>query len=274
MKRTWTKLAAMTAVLAALTGCRANEGATETTQPVEVDAPAGNERETSQVPASEPPPPAKKVVRAGPGELHPKVVYQVPLQGSEPQMGPDDALITIIEFGDFDCPFCKREVSTFVQLREKYGADLRVIWMNYPVPGHRNARPAATAALEAQAQKGDKGFWQMHDKLFANQGSLTRETLERLANELGLNMRKFRQALDSDKHAEAIDRDMALGTKLHITGTPAYFMNGRFMSGFPFRTWWLVIDQRIVPLKNVTESGQIPRSELYNHIIADGKPAP
>jgi len=261
------KLVAMVALLGLLAGCRAKE----TTQAVE--SPSGDEGETNEVLMSEPPPPARKVVEAAPGEPDPRVLYQVPLQGNEPQMGPDDALITIVEFGDFDCPFCKQRAPTLVQLREKYGDDLRVIWMNFPLPGHRNARPAATAALEAQAQKGNEGFWRMHDKLLANQGSLTRETLERLAKELGLNMRKFRHALDSNKYAEAIDRDVALGEKLAIPGTPSYYMNGLFMAGFPFQTWSFAIDRHIGRLKRVVESG-VPRSELYERIIADGKPAP
>jgi protein-disulfide isomerase len=274
MKQSSKKSVIAIVLLSALMGCHANENAGDGTQAPGLDTSVTTEGEASGALVSEPPPPARKIVEAGPGELDPRVLYQVPLQGNEPQMGPDDALITIIEFGDFDCPFCKDKAPTLVQLREKYGADLRVIWMNYPLPGHRNARPAATASLEAQSQKGDKGFWQMHDKLFANQGSLTRETLERLAKELGLNIRKFRHALDTDKYAEAIDRDVALGTKLHVPGTPSYFMNGRFMAGFPLQTWSFAIDRHIGPLRRVTESGQIPRSELYDRIIADGKPAP
>ena len=269
MTESWIRCGAMTAGLVVWIGCRASNGATEKTEVSEPDAPAS---EAAEGLVSEPPPPAPKV--AGPGELDPRVVYQVPLHGDEPQMGPDDALITIVEFGEFDCPFCKERAPTLVQLREKYGDDLRVIWMNYPLPGHRNARPAATAALEAHTQKGDRGFWQMHDKLMENQGSLTRETLERLAKELGLNMRKFRRALDEDKYAAVIDRDVALGSKLHIPGTPSYFMNGRFMAGFPFQTWSFAIDRHIGALRTSVESGAVTRSELYEYLTADGKPAP
>lgn len=267
MIRSWVKLAAMVALVGVLAGCRAKE----TTQAVE--SPSGDEGEANEVLVSEPPAPAPKVVEAAPGEPDPRVLYQVPLQGNEPQMGPDDALITIVEFGDFDCPFCKKRAPTLVQLREKYGEDLRVIWMNYPLPGHRNARRAATAALEAQAQKGNEGFWQMHDELLANQGSLTRETLERLAKELGLNMGKFRHALDNNKYAEVIDRHVALGEKLGIPGTPSYYMNGYFMAGFPLQTWSFAIDRRIAGLRQAVARG-IPRSELYERITADGKPSP
>ncbi|TFH30417.1 MAG: hypothetical protein E4H00_05170 [Myxococcales bacterium] len=272
MTESWIRFGALAAGLVVLMGCRASSGATETTEASETDAPASAASEAAHGLTSEPPPPAPKV--AGPGELDPRAVYKVPLHGDEPQMGPDDALITIVEFGDFDCPFCNERAPTLVQLREKYGDDLRVIWMNYPLPGHHNARPAANAALEAQAQKGDKGFWRMHDKLMANQGSLTRETLERLAKELGLNMRKFRRALDTDKYAEAIDRDLALGNKLHVPGTPTYFMNGRFMAGFPLQTWSFAIARHIGALRMAIERGGVTRSELYEHLIAEGKPAP
>lgn len=257
------------ALLATLIGCRAEE----TNEAANVVPDSKEAAEVSGAASSEPPAPAKQVLEAGPGELDPRVLYQVPLHGDEPQLGRDDALITIVEFGDFDCPFCKSRAPTMKELREKYGDDLRVIWKNYPLPSHRNARAAATAALEAQAQKGDAGFWRMHDKLLENQGTLHRDTLERLAKEMKLNMRKFRQALDGDKYAERLDRDYALGQKLHIPGTPSYFMNGRFMAGFPLQTWSFAIDRQIGQVRRIVERG-IPRAQIYEHLTAQGKAAP
>ncbi|MBW1875500.1 MAG: hypothetical protein JRI98_08990, partial [Deltaproteobacteria bacterium] len=78
---------------------------------------------------------------------------------------------------------------------------MRVVWLNNPLPFHKHAKPAANAALEAQAQKGDKGFWAMHEKMFANQKALTNDNLEKWAKELGLNMSKFKKALTDDKYA-------------------------------------------------------------------------
>ncbi|MBW2551922.1 MAG: thioredoxin domain-containing protein, partial [Deltaproteobacteria bacterium] len=101
---------------------------------------------------------------AKPGQPDPKAVYKVPLKGNEPQKGPDDALVTIVEVSDFECPFCGRVEPTIKQVVDKYGKDVRVVWLNNPLPFHKNAKPAATAALEAQAQKGDKGFWAMHGR--------------------------------------------------------------------------------------------------------------
>jgi protein-disulfide isomerase len=261
------------ALLASLVACRSNEIGKETGQAAERQTHAVGQAGDQDAIASEPVEPAKTILEAAPGELDPRVLYQVPLSGDEPQMGPDDALMTIVEFGDFDCPFCKEKAPTLTQLREKYGDELRVIWLNYPIPSHLNSRPAASAALEAQAQKGDAGFWKMHDKLFENQGNLSRPTLERLAKELGLDMTKFREALDSDKYAARLDGEYALGQKLNIPGTPSYFMNGRFMAGFPLQTWSFAIDQRIGPVRRAVESG-VPRSEIYETITAQGRPSP
>ena len=255
--------------IVAVLGCRANEGRQETTQTPEPETTAAPE---SKAP-SERAEPERKPVVAAPGQPDPRAIYQVPLQGDEPQRGPDDALITIVEFGDFECPFCKDAVPTLEQLLQKYGDDIRLVWLNFPIPGHPHARPAATAALEAQAQKGDQGFWQMHARLFADQRALGRADLERHAKELGLNMRKFKHALDTDKYAEVIDRQVALGTTLGIPGTPSFYMNGQYMAGFPFQTWSYAIDRRLVPLRTMIAGG-VPRSELYEAIIANGKTAP
>lgn len=92
------------------------------------------------------------------------------------------------------------------QLRQNHPDDLRIVWMDFPLPGHRYARDAANAVLEVKAQRGDEGYWQMRDKLFDTQRELTRQNLETYAKELGLNMCKFRQALDADKYAAVIDR--------------------------------------------------------------------
>jgi protein-disulfide isomerase len=263
-------LAGCSVALVTLLGCRANEGGQETTQPLDRE---DTTRALEGPAVSEPAGPERKPVVAAPGQPDPRAIYRVPLQGDEPQRGPDDALITIVEFGDFECPFCKETEPTLEQLLQKYGDDIRVVWLNFPLPGHTHARPAATAALEAQAQKGDRGFWQMYGRLFADQRALGREDLEKHAKELGLNMRKFRHALDTDKYAEVIDRQVALGTTLGIPGTPSFYMNGQYMAGFPLQTWSYTIDRRLVPLRTMIDSG-VPKSELYERIIANGKTAP
>src|SRR5690606_4603493 len=105
---------------------------------------------------------------------------------------------------------------------------------HYPLPFHQDAPLASEAAQEAFAQKGNKGFWDFHKKLFDAQGNpdgLKRDNLEKIAQELGLDMAKFKQALDSRKHKAKVDADMKLAQKAGINGTPAFVINGYFLSG-------------------------------------------
>jgi len=209
-----------------------------------------------------------------PGQPDPNAVYKVPLEGDEPQKGPDDALVTIVEFSDFECPFCGRVEPTIASVRDKYGKDVRVVWMNNPLPFHKNAKPAANAALEAYAQKGDEGFWAMHEKLFANQKALTTENLEKFAKEIGLNMKKFKAAIENDKYAETIKEQQALSTKLGARGTPSFFINGRNLRGAqPLASFERVIDEELKKAKELVESGT-PRSKVYATTIAKGLEAP
>lgn len=196
--------------------------------------------------------------------------FKVPLQGNEPQRGPDDALVTIVEFSDFECPYCARVVTTLEQLTQAYGNDVRIVWMNYPLPSHKNARRAATAGLEAQAQKGDEAFWTLHDKMFANQGALASDSLEKMAEELGLDVDAFRAALASDKYGATIDAQQSLAYDLGVRGTPAFFINGRFFSGAqPVTRFATIVNEEIDRAKARTARG-IPKSEVYEATIAGG----
>ena len=111
---------------------------------------------------------------------------RVPLEG--PMKGPANAKVTIVEFSDFQCPFCGRVMPTLQQIEKNYGNDVRIVFIHNPLPFHPNAEPAAEAAIAADAQG---KFWQMHDKLFANQQNLTRPDFEKYAQEIGLDMGKF-----------------------------------------------------------------------------------
>ena len=208
------------------------------------------------------------------GQPDPKAVYKVPLKGDEPQKGPDDALVTIVEFSDFECPFCGRVEPTLEQVREKYGKDVRVVWMNNPLPFHKNAKPAATAALEAQAQKGDKAFWAMHEKMFANQKALTADNLEKWGKELGLNASKLKKALADDKYSKTIQEQQALATRLGARGTPAFFINGRNLRGAqPLAAFTALVDEELAKAKELVAKGT-PRAKVYETVIAKGETAP
>ena len=208
------------------------------------------------------------------GQPDPKAVYKVPLKGNEPQKGPSDALVTIVEISDFECPFCGRVEPTLKQVQDKYGKDVRVVWMNNPLPFHKNAKGAANAALEAHAQKGDKGFWAMHEKMFANQKALTTDNLEKWAKEQGLNVPKFKKALADDKYGKTIQEQQALASSLGARGTPAFFINGRNLRGAqPLAAFTTVIDEEMAKAKALVAKGT-PRAKVYETIIAKGETGP
>ena len=148
--------------------------------------------------------------------------------GNSPSKGPKNAPVTIIIFSDFQCPFCSRVEPTLKELEKEYGSKLRWVWKNQPLPFHQNAEPAAEAAMAAGAQG---KFWEMHDKLFANQQSLDRASYERFATELGLDMARFKGDLDGQKYKDQIKADSAEGTKVGANGTPTFFVNGNQLVG-------------------------------------------
>ena len=118
-----------------------------------------------------------------------------------------------------------------------------MVWKNFPLSFHQNAMPAAQAAMAADAQG---KFWPMHDKLFANNTALERKDLEKYAQELGLDMNKFKADLDSGKYKAAVDAETKEGSTLGVTGTPAVFINGRKISGaYPFETFKKIAEEEL-----------------------------
>jgi len=143
--------------------------------------------------------------------------------GTSPSKGPEDARITVIEFSDFQCPFCRRGAKTMEDVLKEYPKDVKLVFKNLPLPFHPQAKPAARASLAA-ANQGK--FWEMHDELFNNQSSLSDETYMKLAKKIGLDMEKFKADYADPKTAKMVDDDAALATKLGIRGTPGFFVNG------------------------------------------------
>ncbi|HEX2731196.1 MAG TPA: thioredoxin domain-containing protein [Polyangiaceae bacterium] len=145
--------------------------------------------------------------------------------------GAKNGKILIQEFSDFECPYCGRAVATVEQVMKEYGDQVQFVWRHMPLPFHSHARPAAEAAQEAFAQQGSAGFWKYHDKLYANQKALERADLEKYASEIGLDMARFKKALDEHTHAKEIDADVEVANKVGVKGTPAFTINGYFLSG-------------------------------------------
>jgi protein-disulfide isomerase len=203
----------------------------------------------------------------------PKAVYRLPL-GDSPAKGPADALVTIVESSDFECPFCKRVGPTMKQLEQAFPGKLRFVFKHNPLPFHQNALPAALAAEEARAQKGDAGFWAMHDALFDAAPALDAPGLERAAAAVGLDVARLRTELAQKSHEPRIRKDQQLVTGLGATGTPAFFINGRKLSGAqPFESFRAVVDEELKKAEALVASGT-PRAGLYAAIIEKGVDAP
>lgn len=141
-----------------------------------------------------------------------------------------DRVVEVVEFSDFECPFCAMAVPVADSLVTLYGDRVRFVYRHYPLPMHPHAERAAQAAVEAQRQ-GE--FWAYHDLLFRNQERLTDVDLVGYADSLGLDVGAFREALREGRHAGAVARDRTLGRALAVTGTPTFFVNGYRIVGAP-----------------------------------------
>src|SRR5262245_12542450 len=165
-----------------------------------------------------------------------------------PSRGPVNAPVTIVEFSDFQCPFCGRLKPTMDQVLAKYGDKVHLVFRQYPLPFHQNAQKAAEAALCAA----DQGkFWELHDAMFGNQQALAVADLKAKAKELGMNADTFGQCVDSGAKASLVLADVNAGSAVGVNGTPAMFVNGRFING-------------AVPLEDITK---VIDDELRRHNV-------
>ena len=160
-----------------------------------------------------------------------------------PAQGPSSAPIELIEFSDFQCPYCYRAHPTVKQVLNTYGDKIRFVYRNYPLPNHPNARPAAEAAQCANEQG---KFWPFHDRLFDDQTKLADTDLKASAAALGMDAGKFNACFDSHKYKAKVEADMQAGNDAGVNGTPAFFINGRMLSGAqPFEEFKKVIDEEL-----------------------------
>ncbi len=217
--------------------------------------------------------PGKKGKRAAPDT---KTVFKIPAGDATHAKGPADALVTILEFSEFQCPFCSRVLPTLKKIQDTYGDKVRVIFKHNPLPFHKDAPGASMAALAA----GEQGkFWEMHDILFKNQKKLKRPQLDGYAKELGLDMAKFAAAMDSKKFQSVIDADQKVAAQFGARGTPNFFVNGRQVTGArPFSSFKEIIDQEIKKAEALVKAGT-PKAGVYAKLTEKGltkakKPAP
>ncbi|MGN7612757.1 DsbA family protein [Magnetococcales bacterium HHB-1] len=153
------------------------------------------------------------------------------------------APITIIEFSDFECPYCRRAHQTVQQLLRVYPGRIRLIFRHFPLPGHQHAVKASEASLCAEKQG---KFWQYHDALFDQKGWQKKDGFKTLAKSLSLDMKSFNHCLDSGEMNARVKQDKAIGSGLGVTGTPHFFINGVSQSGaIPLETFRKLIDAEL-----------------------------
>lgn len=200
-------------------------------------------------------------------------VWKVPV-GTSPVRGNPAALVTLVEFSDFQCPYCKRVEPTIEKLRTEYGDRLRIVWKDDPLSFHARAVPAAQMARSARAQKGDAAFWVAHDKLFDSQPKLEDADLEAVAKTMGLDLAKVNGAIKNKTHQKVIDDDLALADDVQASGTPHFFINGRRLVGAqPLEKFKAIIDAELAKAEGLVRSG-VAKTAVYETIIKDGKTAP
>jgi protein-disulfide isomerase len=163
-----------------------------------------------------------------------------------PFKGSATAPVTIVEFSDFHCSFCKRVLPTLGQLESQYGDKVKLVFRDYPID---NLHPAARKAHEAARCAHEQGkFWAYHDALFANAPKASPEQLKAYAQEAGLDVPAFEQCFNSGTYQAVVQRDMEEGTRVGVTGTPAFFINGRLVSGAqPLESFVRVIEEELAP---------------------------
>jgi protein-disulfide isomerase len=145
-----------------------------------------------------------------------------------PSFGPATAKVVLVEFSDFECPYCAQAAAEIRHIASTYPKDIRLVYKQFPLSMHPHAEMAAAASLAAQEQG---KFWEMHDKLFANFRQLNKEKVNEWAQELGLDMDKFKAALDSPQLKATVQQDLREGEFAGVNGTPALFLNGKHYNG-------------------------------------------
>jgi protein-disulfide isomerase len=167
--------------------------------------------------------------------------------GGRPSRGSDRASVEVIEFSDFQCPFCQRAHPVVEQVLKTYGDRIKFVYRHYPLPNHPDARPAAEASACAEAQG---KFWEYHDRLFANPAKLGAADLKAHAAALGLDTAAFNTCVDNRQQKPGVDADVSAADAVGVTGTPAFFINGRSIEGAqPFEVFKRVIDEELAAKK-------------------------
>jgi protein-disulfide isomerase len=205
--------------------------------------------------------------KPAPGQPDPDAIYRVDVEGA-PMRGPRDALVTVVQFSDYQCPFCRRVEPTLDRILSEHKGDVRIVWRDMPLEFHTRAKSAAIAA-RAAGQQGK--YWQMHDKLFGGDegaaAALEQADIERYADELGLDAKRFAAAIEGPALAKAVEQDIALGKQVGATSTPSFFINGKYLAGAqPYAKFKAQIDEALAAARKLVAKGT-PKSKVYSAIM-------
>jgi protein-disulfide isomerase len=185
---------------------------------------------------------------------------RVPVEGS-PALGPADAWVTVVEFGDFQCPYCARAAPTVHQLAETWPDDVRIVFKHLPLSQHARALPAAVAAACADEQG---RFWDMYDALYADQSKLSDANFAQTAQGLGLDVDRWTACLSAGPAGQRVQADADLAEQIAVPATPCFYVNGRLVRGAqPFDTFRPVVEDE---LARARASG-IARADYYDQAV-------
>jgi protein-disulfide isomerase len=195
--------------------------------------------------------------------------------GDAPTRGPKDARVTIVEFADFQCPFCKRHEATLARIEKEYEGKVRLVWKHEPLTYHKRAMPAAIASYEVYKQKGSAAFFHYRDLLFAKQPNLEDTDLEAAAREIkGVDAGKVLKAVTTSKWQSVIEADLDQGDELKVGGTPKAFVNGRVVDGaVAYEKFAKIVEEELAKAEAKIKAGT-PADKVYAETIKGGKGGP
>ena len=171
--------------------------------------------------------------------------------GDAPMLGKKDAKVQIVEFSDFQCPYCSRGAETMHAVVKKYGSKVAISFKNYPLPFHERAEPSAEMGLCVKKLGGDAGFWKFHDIAFKNQDKLDNDNLVKYAKEAGANEAKVKECYEKGEFKAEIKKDSEYGNKVGVRSTPTFFINGQMVAGaLPIEQFSEMIDDELDTKKN------------------------
>lgn len=190
--------------------------------------------------------------------------FRVRIDEDDPSMGAAIPLVTIVELSDFQCPYCSQLAGTLEELTREYGRDVKLVFKQFPLPMHPQAEPASRAALAAHRQG---KFWEVHDKVFLNQGALSDTDLESYARAAGVDLDRWREDFASDAVRDQVREELELGRKLEVRSTPTFYVNGRFFKGAQSADdVRAIIEEELQAARTLLEAGA-KREELYARFL-------